>query len=80
MLQECTVPGGWHGVTSIAFPAISTGAFGFPKEPAARIAWATILKEIPRLAVVQHIRFVLFELSDQQLFMWTFEELASASG
>jgi O-acetyl-ADP-ribose deacetylase (regulator of RNase III) len=69
-----------HGVTSIAFPAISTGAFGFPKEPAARIAWTTILKEMPTLAVVQHIRFALFELSDQQLYMWTFEELASASG
>ncbi|ROR29668.1 O-acetyl-ADP-ribose deacetylase [Inmirania thermothiophila] len=27
-----------HGVRSIAFPAISTGAYGFPKERAARIA------------------------------------------
>jgi O-acetyl-ADP-ribose deacetylase (regulator of RNase III) len=31
-----------HGVTSIAFPSISTGAFGYPKTEAAKIASATI--------------------------------------
>lgn len=31
-----------HGLTSIAFPAISTGIFGFPAERAARIAVDTI--------------------------------------
>ncbi len=31
-----------HGLRSIAFPAISTGAYGFPKERAARIAVNTV--------------------------------------
>jgi O-acetyl-ADP-ribose deacetylase len=28
----------WHGLRTIAFPAISTGIYGFPKDRAARIA------------------------------------------
>jgi O-acetyl-ADP-ribose deacetylase (regulator of RNase III) len=35
-----------HGVRSIAFPAISTGVYGFPKGPAARIAVATLSERL----------------------------------
>lgn len=48
-----------HGLTSVAFPAISTGAFGYPREPAARIAVGTVAAEAARLASVQLVRFVL---------------------
>jgi O-acetyl-ADP-ribose deacetylase (regulator of RNase III) len=33
-----------HGVRSIAFPAISTGAYGFPADRAARIAAPTVMQ------------------------------------
>ncbi|RMC48553.1 O-acetyl-ADP-ribose deacetylase [Lactobacillus sp. ESL0263] len=33
-----------NGLHSIAFPAISTGAYGFPMEKAAKIAFATVRK------------------------------------
>jgi O-acetyl-ADP-ribose deacetylase (regulator of RNase III) len=46
---------------SVAFPAISTGAFGFPLEPAARIAMQTVLDRAPHLSSVSRIRFVLFD-------------------
>ncbi|MFB6247751.1 MAG: macro domain-containing protein [Salinibacter sp.] len=50
-----------HGITSIGVPALSTGAFGFPLEPAARIALRTVLDAAPRLETVGRIRFVLFD-------------------
>lgn len=55
------------GIASIAFPAISTGAFGYPMEPAARIAFAAIQGVLPRLFHVQHIRFVLHDEPSRQL-------------
>ncbi len=61
-----------HNLTSIGFPAISTGAFGFPMEPAANIALQTILDRAPDLQHVSRIRFVLFDekalhIHEQQL-------------
>ncbi len=53
-----------NGVTSIAFPAISTGAFGYPMDEAAHIALKTMLDWAPRLDTVELIRFVLFDGSD----------------
>ena len=35
-----------HGLTSIAFPAISTGIYGFPADRAARIAAGTVVSEL----------------------------------
>ena len=56
-----------HNVASIAFPAISTGAFGYPMEPAARIAFETIFGVLEDLHAVKHIRFVLLYADDLQL-------------
>ncbi len=56
-----------NNIKSMAFPAISTGAFGYPMEPAARIAFTTILDEVPKLSSVKHIRFVLFRAADRQV-------------
>jgi O-acetyl-ADP-ribose deacetylase (regulator of RNase III) len=40
------------GATSIAFPAIGTGVYGFPKQRAARIALRTMLEREPELEQV----------------------------
>lgn len=37
-----------HGARSVAFPAISTGVYGFPKERAARIAIAEMREAVSR--------------------------------
>jgi O-acetyl-ADP-ribose deacetylase (regulator of RNase III) len=54
-----------HGLASVAFPAISTGAFGYPMEPAAEVALSTVLATIKRLESVRTVRFVL---ADQESF------------
>lgn len=48
------------GITSVGFPAISTGAFGYPMEEAARVALSTVKELIPELDSVTNIRFVLW--------------------
>lgn len=50
-----------HGITSIGFPALSTGAFGYPLDEAAAIALETMLDRMPGLESVETIRFVLFD-------------------
>ncbi|MCM8829832.1 MAG: macro domain-containing protein [Candidatus Omnitrophica bacterium] len=49
-----------HKLSSIAFCAISTGAFGYPLKEAAEIAIRTVLDEIPNLKSIKKIRFVLY--------------------
>lgn len=55
------------GIASIAFPALSTGAFGYPMAAAARIAFAAIREALPRLSHLRHIRFVLHDESSRQV-------------
>lgn len=53
-----------HGVKTIAFPSISTGAYRFPIERAARIAVATVVDELRRRLQLRLVRFVLFSAAD----------------
>ena len=49
-----------HEIKSIAFPAISTGAFGYPLEEATDIALRTVVDAARDLEYVRLTRFVLF--------------------
>ncbi|NQY84497.1 MAG: macro domain-containing protein, partial [Alcanivorax sp.] len=49
------------GLTSLGFPALSTGAFGYPMDEAAAVALATVVSEGARLERVKRVRFVLFD-------------------
>lgn len=50
-----------EGLESVAFPALSTGAFGYPLEQAARVALGTVLDAMGTLHSVRRIRFVLHD-------------------
>jgi len=67
-----------HGLTSVAFPAISTGVFGYPMDAAARVALRTVIDDIPRLASVKHIRFVLYGAEDEAIHARVLEALLPA--
>jgi len=56
-------------IDSVAFPAISTGAFGYPFEAATDITLQTILEVVPELKFVKHIRFVLFGEEDFEVYV-----------
>ena len=48
------------GLRSIAFPAISTGIFGYPIEPAAAVAVRAVIDTLPRVPRVEHVVFACF--------------------
>lgn len=57
-----------RGLTSIAFPAISSGAFGYPVEEAAEVAMQTVVKAAPELQNATRVRFCLFSETDERVY------------
>lgn len=56
-----------HGIASVAFPAISSGAFGYPAAEAARVALSTVVRTLPECPSVERVRFVLFDAESTKL-------------
>ena len=56
-----------NGVESIAFPAISTGIFGYPAEEAAEVALQTVREDVEGFERVRLVRFVLFGEKDLEV-------------
>jgi O-acetyl-ADP-ribose deacetylase (regulator of RNase III) len=50
-----------HGVRSIAFPAISTGVYGYPREEATPIALQTVRDYLLAHSEMEPVRFVLWD-------------------
>jgi O-acetyl-ADP-ribose deacetylase (regulator of RNase III) len=57
-----------HRLASIAFPAISTGAYGFPLERATRIALAEVRAALERDPKVERVVFCCFSAGDLAVY------------
>ncbi len=50
-----------HHCASVAFPAISTGVYGYPMEQAAQVAFRTIVDYVSEHPAIKLVRFVLYD-------------------
>jgi O-acetyl-ADP-ribose deacetylase (regulator of RNase III) len=66
--RRCLEVAGERQLRSIAFPSISTGAYGYPIAEASQIALRTVVQQLPRHASIQLVRFVLFSDADLAVY------------
>jgi len=66
-----------NGLVSIAFPSISTGAYGYPIAEASAIALSTSMAQLERFPAFQKVIFVLFSASDLEVYQTRLEALSS---
>lgn len=58
-----------HSLGSVAFPAISTGAYGYPKDEAAAVASAAITQALAQNEAIERVSLVFFSDADRDLFI-----------
>jgi len=56
------------GLKTIAFPAISTGAYGYPIEKASKVAMSTVKEFLEKEDNIDKVVFVLFSKSDFETY------------
>jgi len=61
---NCIALAAGHALETIAFPAISTGIYGYPKAEAARVSLAAIEEALDRHAGIREVRLVYFSAED----------------
>lgn len=57
-----------QGMASVAFPCISTGVYGYPREPAARIALATVREAVAAGSSLREVIFCCHSAADLALY------------
>jgi len=69
-----------HNLSSIAFPSISTGAYRFPLDEAARIALTTVTDFLKQGTSLKEVTFVLFEQRTFSAYSQALKELNEIKG
>lgn len=66
------------GARCIAFPSISTGAYGYPIASAAPVALQAVAAEMGACAAIELVRFVLFCEADLRVYQAALAQLAAS--
>ncbi len=66
--RRCIEVAADHGVKSIAFPSISTGAYGYPVQDASPIAVHTVLSQLNGFPEIEKVIFALFAEKDLNVY------------
>lgn len=69
-----------NGLKSVAFPSISTGAYGYPVDEAAQIAIKTVINYLKERDWFEEVRFVLFDERTYIAYERALDDLAKGSG
>lgn len=67
--RSCLDLAGDHGLATIAFPAISTGVYGYPREQAAVVSSQAIQNHLDENPGIEQVRLVFFAAADAQVFL-----------
>lgn len=78
--RRCFALAEQYWVRTIAFPAISTGAYGFPMEQAARIAITEVKRFLERNNAIESVLLVCFDERTYRCYLSALEELVAQAG
>ena len=65
-----------NGLKSISFPSISTGIYGYPVEPAAKVALATVIDFLEQDSRLDEVVFVLYDSATYRAYERALRELS----
>lgn len=77
--RRCMSHAAENGIRTLAFPSISTGVYGYPKELAAKIAVTTVSTSLQNIAGIQEIIFCCFSDLDLLLYQTILVDAAGLS-
>jgi O-acetyl-ADP-ribose deacetylase len=74
--RRCMEVANENGLKTLAFPSISTGAYGYPIGDACRIAISTVLEQLKRFPEIREVSFVVFSDRDLDVYQKTYRAAA----
>ena len=77
--RRCLELAAEHEIESVAFPSISTGAYGYPVEDAAQVALETVIEFLLDHQQPKLVRFLLFDTRTLQAYASALEELGGCA-